>query len=65
MEPNNPYNLPWTVDWSTGEYSGEVVYGIDDCNGNRVVTTDCGYYPPKKDVAEYIVATVNATRKGL
>ncbi len=61
----NPYRLPWTVEESPDDEELKTVYGISDCDGNTVVCTDCGYYPLKLAVAQFIVATVNATRKEL
>lgn len=38
---------------------GRWVHQIVDANGERVVETDAGYYPPKQDDAELIVRAVN------
>ena len=33
---------------------------IDDANGERVVETDCGVYPPARATAHYLAAAANA-----
>lgn len=46
---------PWRVHTGDGD-----CWGILDANGNRVVETDSGYYPPNIATAEFIVKCVNA-----
>jgi hypothetical protein len=41
------------------EKGKKIVWGIVDCNGDKVVETDSGYYSPDADIAEYIVKCVN------
>lgn len=67
MSNISKYNLPWKVvyltHWDTGELELEdgakVVMSIEDCDDNTIVTTDCGYYGPKEELAEFIVNTIN------
>ena len=59
METNNEHSpLPWHV-WS----ADVCVQGIYAANGDRIVETDSGVYPPESNDAAYIVRCVNAHDK--
>lgn len=45
--------------WSIEEQDGRVL-NIRDKNGQRVVETDCGFYPPNLETSKFIVACVNS-----
>jgi hypothetical protein len=45
---------PWRI-----EVYGEDITYIVDANGDHVVVTDCGFYPPNLKTAEFICKCVN------
>ncbi len=55
---------PWRVniDVNSRDPNDRECWGIVDANGNAVVETDCGYYPPDIETAEFIVNCVNAVQ---
>jgi len=48
--------LPLHIDWSP---DGNIVWGINDANDNRVIGTDAGYYELKLEDAKEIVTACN------
>lgn len=55
-DPNFIPPTPWQVVMDDDD---EECWGIVDANGEEVIVTDCGYYPPNRATAELIVAAVN------
>ena len=65
---SNKYNKPWKVDYEIDfetekprldEDGKKIIMGIIDCDDKNIIQTDCGYYPPDAETAEYIVKCVN------
>jgi hypothetical protein len=53
--------LPWKVDCDPVLVIKENrIFKIQDANGNTIVKTDCGFYPPSKVDADFICLAVNA-----
>lgn len=46
-------------EYNTQDDGQPEVWNIVDANGNRVIETDSGFYPPKSEDAELIVDAVN------
>ncbi len=54
---------PWKVIPDPDD--NERCWGIEDAEGNTIVETDCGFYSPTREVAEFIVKLVNDYKENL
>ena len=55
--------IPWRVLIERTTDGTSYCNGVVDANGQTVIETDAGYYPPDVETAEMLVKAVNSSKR--